>query len=73
MGNGVPKDLDKSVEWYDKASKAGNGKASATLGVMYKRGDEIKGDKKKAEEYFKIAEGQGFDVNGFLAMFAMKR
>jgi TPR repeat protein len=72
-GNGVPKDMDLSVKWYEKASKAGNGKASATLGVMYKMGEEIPKDDAKAEEYFKIAEEQLFDLKGFLKMFGVKR
>jgi TPR repeat protein len=73
VGNGIPKDLDLSVKWYDKASKAGNGKASATLGVMYKMGEEIPKDDAKAEEYFKTAELQLFDLKGFLKMFGVKR
>jgi TPR repeat protein len=73
VGNGVPKDLDLSVKWYDRASKAGNGKASATLGVMYKMGEEIPKDDAKAEEYFKTAEEQLFDLKGFLKMFGVKR
>ncbi len=72
-GNGVPKDTKLSVEWYDKASKAGNGKSSATLGVMYKTGDEVAVDDNKAEEYFKIAEGQHFDVDEFLESLGMER
>jgi hypothetical protein len=72
-GNGVKQDINESVKWYERASKAGNGKASATLGVMYKMGQEIEGDAVKAEEYFKLAEEQLFDLEEFLAMFGIER
>jgi TPR repeat protein len=72
-GNGVKQDIDESVKWYERASKAGNGKASATLGVMYKMGQEIEGDAVKAEEYFKLAEEQLFNLEEFLTMFGIER
>ena len=60
-GNGVKKNTATSVSWYDRAARAGHGKAAATLGFMYFMGNELAADRKKAREYFELADDAGFD------------
>ncbi|MDR0475286.1 MAG: sel1 repeat family protein [Treponema sp.] len=45
-GNGVPKDIDKAIEWYEKAVKGGEGQAVSLL----TEAKEIKAEAEKAQK-----------------------
>jgi TPR repeat protein len=62
----VVKDLGAAAMWYERASGLGNGRASAMLGYMYLVGDGVAMDEHKANEWFGVADEQGFDVTEFL-------
>jgi hypothetical protein len=52
-GDGIEKNLNLALYWYDKASAAGMFLASANAGNMYKHGIGVDKDLHKALEYFK--------------------
>lgn len=67
MGSfGFAQDYGASAGFYEAASEAGHGRASATLGAMYLGGQGVKRSEKKAQEFFARAEAQDFDVRAFL-------
>jgi hypothetical protein len=67
MGSfGFAQDYAASAGFYEAASEAGHGRASATLGAMYLGGQGVKRSEKKAQEFFARAEAQDFDVRAFL-------
>jgi len=57
-GIGVEKNVDKAVEYYEKAAKQGFAGAQARLGVMYRLGDGVAKDPKLAEKWLKKAARQ---------------
>lgn len=46
-GEGVIKNIDKSIEWLDKAVGAKNHSAEFALGIKYLTGDDVKEDEEK--------------------------
>ncbi|MDR1111875.1 MAG: sel1 repeat family protein [Deltaproteobacteria bacterium] len=38
LGDGVPKDVAKAIEWYEKAARNGNESAMYNLGVIHELG-----------------------------------
>ena len=44
-GDGIIKDIQKAIEYFVKASKDGNKKASFILGEIYMKGEYIPKDK----------------------------
>jgi TPR repeat protein len=62
-GQPIPKGLTKAVEWYQRASDAGNPRATVTLALMYVTGDGVLKDADYATELFDLAEYMGQDVN----------
>ncbi len=58
-GKGVPKDLAKAVEWYQKAAAQGNADAQRNLGSMYNHGKGVPKDLAKAVELYQKAAAQG--------------
>lgn len=66
LGELVAQDLGAAAMWYERASGLGNGRASAMLGYMYLVGDGVAADEVKANEWFAVADEQGFDVGEFL-------
>jgi TPR repeat protein len=61
-GQPVPKDLTKAAGWYQRASDAGNPRATVTLAVMY-AGKGVPKDADSATDLFDLAEYMGQDVN----------
>lgn len=51
--NGIKKDLDKALYWYELAAKNDNSKAQNQLGYFYITGENVTKDATKAFEYFK--------------------
>ena len=62
-GKGIPKDLDKAKEWYEKAAEKGNVDAMVNLGALYYE----QRDKTKTIEWYEKAAEKGNDW----AMFSL--
>jgi TPR repeat protein len=58
-GKGVPKDVAKAVEWFQKAAALGNSDAQNNLGVSYANGYGVPKDAAKAVEWYQKAAAQG--------------
>ena len=56
---GVEKDLDKAIEWYQKAADVGDNYAMCALGNLYSKGMGNANDKEKAFVYFRKAAMAG--------------
>src|SRR5215831_10534046 len=54
-GEGVPKDLSKAAELYQKAADQGNADAQASLGFLYAQGEGVPKDLSKAAELYQKA------------------
>lgn len=52
-------DLEKSLYWFEMASKKGSSKAQYTLGYIYEQGLGVEIDYKKAVEFYKKSALQG--------------
>jgi TPR repeat protein len=61
-GQGVPKDLSKAAELYQKAADQGHRAAQYYLGLLYEMGEGVPKDLSKAAELYQKAADQG-DVN----------
>jgi TPR repeat protein/serine/threonine protein kinase len=58
-GVGLPKDLRKAVELYQKAADQGNSVAQNSLGYLYEKGTGVTKDLSKAVELYQKAADQG--------------
>jgi TPR repeat protein len=58
-GDGVPRDMVKAGERWQRAAAQGNAKAQYSLGRMYAYGDGVPRDMAKAREWWKRAAAQG--------------
>lgn len=58
-GKGVPKDLSKAADLFQKAADKGHAEAQYNLGVCYHRGDGVSKDLTKAVEWWQKAAAQG--------------
>ena len=61
MGQGVPQDKKKAVEWWRKASDQGEYRAMFWLGTAYERGDGVAKDDWKALELFRRSDDAGWE------------
>lgn len=52
---GVPRDMEKAVDWYKKAADHGQTDALIILGLMYLNGDEVKQDQAAGLRYLRSA------------------
>lgn len=59
-GQGVPKDDEKSVEWFTKAAEQGHAEAQHNLGLMYRKGKGVPQIYAKAVEWFSKSADKGF-------------
>src|SRR5207249_2762795 len=57
-GKGVPKDLKKAADLYQKAASKGNTLAQANLGWLYQNGEGVPKDLSKAAELYEKAANQ---------------
>ena len=60
QGDGVPKDLGKAAELYQKAADQGYASAQYNLGLLYERGRGVSEDLGKAAELYQKAADQGY-------------
>ena len=61
MGEGIAKDIEHAVFWYQKSAQQGNAVAQANLGSSCERGKGIEKDLEKAFYWYKKAAEQGYD------------
>ena len=59
MGQGVPQDYTKAVQWYRRAAEKGNAASQANLGVMYAKGTGVSRDLVQAYVWYDLAATQG--------------
>jgi TPR repeat protein len=64
-GLGVPKDLAKAAEWYERAAESGFARAQANLASLYLRGDGVSQDYYEAAKWFDRAARQGHAIAQF--------
>lgn len=58
LGQGVPVDFAKALDWYRKSAAQGNAKAMHNLGYMYHFGQGVTADQKAAVSWFLKAAGK---------------
>lgn len=61
-GDGVEKDMQKALFWYEKAAEANLAIAQYNLGMLYFEGTVVPKDEKKAKELWQKAANQGLEV-----------
>ena len=61
-GDGVPKDLAKAVEWWQKAAAQGNAIAQYLLGRMHWLGEGVSKNHVLAYAWLNLSAAQGFDA-----------
>ncbi len=59
MGQGVPQDYMKAVQWYRRAAEKGNAASQANLGVMYAKGTGVSRDLVQAYVWYDLAATRG--------------
>lgn len=59
MGQGVPQDYAKAVQWYRLAAEKGNAASQANLGVMYAKGTGVERDPVQAYAWYDLAAMRG--------------
>ena len=59
LGDGVPKDFDKAIDYFSKAAGSGNGEAMNQLGLMYSNGEGVSQDLNTAFQFFSKAAEAG--------------
>ena len=55
LGQGTDWDMDKALEWFEKAGEAGSGDGFGMIGYLYDVGDGVPEDLAKAAEYYRKA------------------
>ncbi len=60
-GDGVEKDDEKALFWYEKAAEANLAIAQYNLGMIYYAGEIVEKDDEKAKALWRKAADQGFD------------
>src|SRR3546814_17185115 len=58
-GQGVDRDIDKAIAWYQRAADAGFARAQANLAAIYLQGDGVPVDYAAARKWFEAAAHQG--------------
>ncbi len=59
IGDDVPRDMAKAVEWWQKAAAQGDADAQHSLGLAYSNGEGVPKDMAKAVEWWRKAVAQG--------------
>ena len=66
LGRGIPKEIEKSIYWYQRASEQGHSKAPFNLAIVYARGEGVSQDLTTALKYFKLSAERGnFNAKSF--------
>lgn len=61
-GKGIPKNIDKAIEWYTKAAEKGLALAQYQLGHCFRFGQGVKINRAKAREWYTKAAEQGNEM-----------
>ena len=61
VGQGVPKDMEKGLSWYQRAADQGFAPGQLALGTMYYNGEGVKQDYTVAAKWFRLAAERGYD------------
>ena len=59
LGEGVKRDIQKAISWYEKASEHDKYYATAALADIYATGDGVPKDKGRAAQLYKLASDHG--------------
>jgi len=59
LGRGIPKGIEKSVYWYQRAIEQGHSKAPFNLAIIYAKGEGIDKNLQIALKYFKLSAERG--------------
>ena len=59
LGLGIHIDMEKSVYWYQEATKQGHSKARFNLAILYAKGGTVPKDLILSETYFLLAAERG--------------
>ena len=59
LGRGIPKEIEKSIYWYQRASEQGHSKAPFNLAIVYARGEGVDRDLTTALRYFQLSADRG--------------
>jgi TPR repeat protein len=60
QGLGTPKDLEKALQWYEKAAVGGDARAQYNLGLMHYTGEGTQQDFSTAAHWLAKSADQGF-------------
>jgi tetratricopeptide (TPR) repeat protein len=63
----IEADIEKAVEWYEKAAEQGHADSQLALGYLYSTGEGVKKDMKTAKKWFESAAEQE-DVDAMLEL-----
>lgn len=58
-GDGVPKNLEESFKWFQKAANLGEASAQFNVGMMYQKGEGVKQDLAEAAKWYRKSAEQG--------------
>lgn len=59
-GQGVEKNSQKAIEWYQKSAEQNNDLAQYSLGIMYEFGDEgLDKNEQEAQKWYRLAANNG--------------
>lgn len=58
-GDGVPKNLEESFKWFQKAANLGESSAQFNVGMMYQKGEGVKQDLAEAAKWYRKSAEQG--------------
>ena len=59
LGRGIPKEIEKSIYWYQRASDQGHSKAPFNMAILYAKGKGIGKNLPLALKYFKLSAERG--------------
>ena len=59
LGLGIPVDMEKSVYWFQEATKQGHSKAPFNLAILYAKGSNVPKNITLSETYFLLAAERG--------------
>ena len=59
FGLGIPVDMEKSVYWFQEATKQGHSKAPFNLAILYAKGSNVPKNITLSETYFLLAAERG--------------
>ena len=59
LGLGIPRDLSRAAQWFERAANLGDSSAQLNLGLLYLNGTGVKRDNARAFGWFQAASDRG--------------